>query len=180
MFTRPYMDQMQNDGLGSGNFAANINWGDLAASATGFHTANDPGYKWGYPPSDPTSAQTGYHQFPCSKCHTPHATLLPRLMATNCLDIGNSGQYLTNSGTGYQWPQYLPLKKGASQWDPDTVAVMNLAPSLSSDVDAWKFSVTCHADRDGPGNNTPIEGGVTLGDGITTDGAAGWNRVTPW
>jgi hypothetical protein len=101
-------------------------------------------------------------------------------MATNCLDIGNSGQYLTNSGTGYQWPQYLPLKKGASQWDPDTVAVMNLAPSLSSDVDAWKFSVTCHADRDGPGNNTPIEGGVTLGDGITTDGAAGWNRVTPW
>jgi predicted CxxxxCH...CXXCH cytochrome family protein len=27
-----------------------------------------------------------YHQFPCSKCHTPHASRLPRLMKTNCLD----------------------------------------------------------------------------------------------
>ncbi len=26
------------------------------------------------------------HSFPCSKCHTPHNSLLPRPMITNCLD----------------------------------------------------------------------------------------------
>jgi len=34
--------------------------------------------------------QTGYHQFPCSKCHTAHTSKLPRLMKTNCLDVGTS------------------------------------------------------------------------------------------
>ena len=28
-----------------------------------------------------------YHQFSCSKCHNPHASRLPKLMITNCLDI---------------------------------------------------------------------------------------------
>jgi hypothetical protein len=30
--------------------------------------------------------QANYHKFPCSKCHNPHASRLPRLMITNCLD----------------------------------------------------------------------------------------------
>jgi predicted CxxxxCH...CXXCH cytochrome family protein len=28
-----------------------------------------------------------YHKFTCSKCHNPHASRLPKLMITNCLDI---------------------------------------------------------------------------------------------
>lgn len=36
------------------------------------------------------AAQTGYHQFPCSKCHNPHASLLPALMRTNCLNTAKS------------------------------------------------------------------------------------------
>ncbi|MBI5696131.1 MAG: CxxxxCH/CxxCH domain-containing protein [Nitrospirae bacterium] len=35
-----------------------------------------------------TTPQSTYHQFPCAKCHAPHATKLPRLMKTNCLDVG--------------------------------------------------------------------------------------------
>ena len=32
-------------------------------------------------------AQANYHTFTCSKCHNPHASRLPKLMITNCLDI---------------------------------------------------------------------------------------------
>lgn len=31
------------------------------------------------------------HDFSCSKCHSPHATGLPALLKTNCLDVGISG-----------------------------------------------------------------------------------------
>ncbi len=52
------------------------------------------GYNWGAEPKNTTSqmaaAGTAYHQFPCSKCHTPHASSLPRLMVSNCLDVGTS------------------------------------------------------------------------------------------
>jgi len=34
---------------------------------------------------------TNEHQFPCSKCHKPHASGLPRLMQTNCLDYQHRG-----------------------------------------------------------------------------------------
>jgi hypothetical protein len=37
-----------------------------------------------------TYVQADYHQFPCSKCHTPHASRLPRLLKTNCLDLGGT------------------------------------------------------------------------------------------
>jgi predicted CxxxxCH...CXXCH cytochrome family protein len=38
----------------------------------------------------PGFTQPRFHQFPCSKCHAPHATKLPKLLKTNCLDVGTS------------------------------------------------------------------------------------------
>ena len=32
------------------------------------------------------SNEAQYHSFSCSKCHNPHASRLPQLMITNCLD----------------------------------------------------------------------------------------------
>lgn len=43
-------------------------------------------YAWGAT-VDETTPDSQYHQFSCSKCHNPHASRLPRLMITNCLDI---------------------------------------------------------------------------------------------
>jgi predicted CxxxxCH...CXXCH cytochrome family protein len=37
------------------------------------------------------------HKFPCSKCHSPHATGLPALLITNCLDR-NQASWSANSG----------------------------------------------------------------------------------
>ncbi|ORJ62361.1 cytochrome c3 family protein, partial [Geothermobacter hydrogeniphilus] len=41
--------------------------------------------EWGVDESGATT-QTQYHKFSCSKCHNPHASRLPKLMQTNCLD----------------------------------------------------------------------------------------------
>jgi len=41
-------------------------------------------YNWGAAIDDTIDIQ--YHKFSCSKCHNPHASRLPRLMITNCLD----------------------------------------------------------------------------------------------
>jgi hypothetical protein len=43
-------------------------------------------YDWGVT-VDAGTTDKWYHQFSCSKCHNPHASRLPKLMITNCLDI---------------------------------------------------------------------------------------------
>lgn len=43
-------------------------------------------YDWGAT-VDTASVDQMYHQFSCSKCHNPHASRLPKLLITNCLDI---------------------------------------------------------------------------------------------
>ena len=52
-----------------------------------------------------TADATIQHNYPCSKCHTPHNSGLPRLMITNCLDSRHKGFQTNNtaaitSGTG--------------------------------------------------------------------------------
>ena len=45
-------------------------------------------YDWGATVSSSnTDIDQMYHQFSCSKCHNPHASRLPKLLITNCLDI---------------------------------------------------------------------------------------------
>lgn len=52
------------------------------------------------------------HNFICSKCHSPHTSVLPRLMITNCIDYNHRGR-VTSGGypnRGYQggFPQCHP------------------------------------------------------------------------
>jgi predicted CXXCH cytochrome family protein len=42
-------------------------------------------FTWGVA-VDANTIDIGYHAFTCSKCHNPHASRLPKLMITNCLD----------------------------------------------------------------------------------------------
>ena len=60
---------------------------------------------------DVGSVDAAFHQFSCSKCHNPHASRLPKLMITNCLDTKNNtwddtltvpaGASTENAGVGY-------------------------------------------------------------------------------
>lgn len=65
------------------------------------------GYSWASN-QNVTAIQAGYHAFPCSKCHTPHANSLPKLMVTNCLDVGTTAGSRKAHGTepAYTLPTY--------------------------------------------------------------------------
>jgi len=62
-------------------------------------------FNWGVTVDD-SVVDTGYHTFSCSKCHNPHASRLPKLMITNCLDTRHNdwddGRTVSgvSSGTG--------------------------------------------------------------------------------
>jgi hypothetical protein len=64
--------------------------------------ASSGAYNWGATVFPDNSIDTGYHNFSCSKCHNPHASRLPRLMITNCLDTKHNtwdDDFGTPSGT---------------------------------------------------------------------------------
>jgi hypothetical protein len=99
--------------------------------------------------------QQGYHKFPCSKCHTPHASRLKRLMRTNCLDNGASvkagdgfddyqNDYFLNTITGNHTPQgtiaydYLVTNQNLNNFD----------------------AANCHS--------------------VAGSSSGGWNSITPW
>ena len=66
--------------------------GEILLSVNGL-TIDDNGYPYGFnhydwgASIDIVTTDNMYHQFSCSKCHNPHASRLPKLMITNCLDI---------------------------------------------------------------------------------------------
>ncbi len=97
-----------------------------------------------------------YHQFTCSKCHNPHASRLPKLMITNCLDTQHNS-----------WDDATGMSA-----DTDT---STQTPSRSDGWRAsnWSTSQNCH--RVGAVGELG-RGGDGLGD---MDGK-GWNTVTPW
>lgn len=72
------------------------------------------------------------HSFPCSKCHQPHNSGLPRLMQTNCFEQGPSG---LRENSGLPW---LPDKKDESvssaqkNQQSDAVLVKNKKPAKGS------------------------------------------------
>ncbi|MBW2505327.1 MAG: fibronectin type III domain-containing protein [Deltaproteobacteria bacterium] len=113
-------------------------------------------YDWGAQ-SNASTIDTMYHQFSCSKCHNPHASRLPKLMITNCLDIRHN------------------------TWDDAQSDPQNSFTHASNDpVDRgmpaayYASAQNCHrfdpargdTDNDNIYDNTALRGG--------------WNKVTPW
>ncbi len=93
---------------------------------------------------------TGYHQFTCSKCHNPHASRLPRLMITNCLD--------TNHNT---WDDSLVTPSSDTNGSSSSLSAVNRNASYSQMTSAQN----CHRLND-PNDSDSM--------------GSGWNTVTPW
>jgi predicted CxxxxCH...CXXCH cytochrome family protein len=64
-------------------FTQGTPWGVASSGSYSPRNAWNWGVKW-----TTATAKQAYHQFSCSKCHTPHASSQPRLMVSNCLDVG--------------------------------------------------------------------------------------------
>jgi hypothetical protein len=55
------------------------------------------------------------HSWPCSKCHQPHSSGLPRLMQTNCLDYNHQG-HVVSGGTYGQYSSWRYPRSTNSAW----------------------------------------------------------------
>jgi hypothetical protein len=127
-------------------------------------------YDWGVNrETGASAAEPMYHRFSCSKCHNPHASRLPRLMITNCLDVSHNKWDDTFAGDP-DWTSGSPV----TNW---TTAVMS--HGSGNDISGLarnkqfayaKSAQNCHRYVD---TNNDV-------DGDDTGEAPGWNKVTPW
>ena len=109
-------------------------------------------FDWGVSQYNASAVDTGYHAFSCSKCHNPHASRLPKLMITNCLDVNHN-----TWADAYMTPTAGTANGGGS----DTLAAEHASVPVSSAGSAQN----CHRYKDRKyGNST----------------GNGWNVVTPW
>ena len=117
-------------------------------------------YQWGAV-VDETTTETQFHQFSCSKCHNPHASRLPRLMITNCLDTSHN-----------TWDD---PRSGMNAVDVTNTNRRGVTLMVSTSPDNWDrtWSNTTSA------QNCHRLAGDNLG--TTAPGfGSGWNNVTPW
>ena len=108
-------------------------------------------YNWGAT-VDESTINTQYHKFSCSKCHNPHASRLPRLLITNCLDTKHN---TWDTRAGVQTIPTTPNSNGTA------VSTENRNTTFSNATSAQN----CHRLRD------PAQPQAK---------GSGWNRVSPW
>ena len=102
---------------------------------------------------DSSTVDANFHEFPCSKCHNPHASRLPRLSITNCLDVRhNSWDNAIDPSSGY-WIS----GGGAGAYTANHLAYSSTA------ANCHRYVGSTDANRETNGSNE-----------------TGWNATTPW
>jgi hypothetical protein len=126
---QPFVDTLNNKSYSFRNFT----WGATA----GIGTVDYP-----------------YHRFPCSKCHSPHASRLRRLMVTNCLDTNHNTWDDPRLGI-----ERIPLTGTVTNREGETISLENSGVTWSNSTSAQNCHRLSNYDN-------------AFGDG--------WNKVTPW
>ncbi|GAB6064506.1 hypothetical protein JCM30394_32390 [Deferrisoma palaeochoriense] len=121
---------------------------------------------WGVDQSTST-AQTKYHNFPCSKCHNPHASRLPKLMITNCLD-GVHNTWDDNFKNDPDWTS--GYARSNINWSTTNIFSASVqAAGKNKEFFYARSAQNCHRFVDADGDNVMDSGDEP-----------GWNKVTPW
>jgi hypothetical protein len=109
------------------------------------------------------------HNFPCSKCHLPHNSGLPRLMQTNCLDYNHRGR-IASGGSPAQYRDYGDYGEGGGQY-----------PSGGGgDGDLWSGSYFFGTVSQSEYNWPERCHGTSGAGGTSWPGNQKWNDVTLW
>jgi hypothetical protein len=119
-------------------------------------------YDWGATVDAGTTDQM-FHQFSCSKCHNPHASRLPKLLISNCLDVQHNswqnGQVKDQKSADALVAISLQTLYTAAVLDNvDNTGTTGWAPPY------YASAQNCHRY-----NNKR-----------TTTDKGGWNKVSPW
>ncbi|PLY00123.1 MAG: hypothetical protein C0623_08035, partial [Desulfuromonas sp.] len=138
------------------------NWPQI--TGVGTRPSGYPADQWGVN-RDGSLTQEKYHQFSCSKCHNPHASRLPKLMITNCLDTKHN-----------TWDNQYDLNP-AETLDNNDAYTGTASANQNKAISNWSNAQNCHR-----------LGGIQATNGRSgydsrADEAgvgAGWNNVTPW
>lgn len=99
------------------------------------------------------NAQANYHTFNCGKCHNPHASRLPKLMITNCLDTNHNN------------------------WDDDyqpAASTSVLAVWRDSRLSQWPTAQNCHR----LDSRAPLSTGESTARGTGWNKATPWQEFT--
>lgn len=121
-------------------------------SPTGSQEAATTTNNWGtFTNATATTTDSQYHKFSCSKCHNPHASRLPKLMITNCLD--------TKKNT---WDNAFPT--------------VNVTNNVNVRLSNFTSAQNCHR-LTGDDSTDATDARGHNGTGYS---GAGWNNVTPW
>jgi len=101
------------------------------------------------------------HAFPCAKCHQSHNSGLPRLMQTNCFEVGPPG---LRESSGLAWtPEKKEGKKGGDKGEAQKASSSKGKKSAKVEI------VGCHVRQFG-GNPAKQGGG----------GGGQWNEKSSW
>jgi hypothetical protein len=149
-----------------------MGWGDYFDSLQ--ITANF-GYElfdWGVTQDSTGTINKGYHAFSCSKCHSPHASRLPKLLITNCLDTRHNTWDKQDFGTQAGAQTKIPSSPN-SEGSGTPANADNVNRTFSNATSAQN----CHRLGD-PFQNSGTYTYGTNGDSPGT--GSGWNKVSPW
>ncbi|MDH3998515.1 MAG: hypothetical protein OET90_06710, partial [Desulfuromonadales bacterium] len=105
-----------------------------------------------------TNVDQDFHEFPCSKCHSPHMSALPRLMITNCLDVSHNTWGDNVGGDPSTWAGYTSM---TMTYTASTLPYASTAANCHRYV---KSGDAKQEDNNATGGN----------------GEPGWNLATPW
>lgn len=105
------------------------------------------------------------HSYSCSKCHTPHASGLPRLMQTNCLQYTHRGN-VSSLGSFWNSLAQTPVSRSPGNGVPE-LRGYPIGNVLGNGAELASTTTTnCH-------------GGAQTNPGTYPDTNL-WNNVTPW
>lgn len=86
----PYMGNQSVVTFRSSDYGGTIrtdDYGDGVAPIIAGKSRPFETFQWAGLSVDDNTVNASFHNFSCSKCHNPHASRLPKLMITNCLDV---------------------------------------------------------------------------------------------
>ncbi len=129
--------------------------------------------------------KVNYHEFTCSKCHTPHSSVIDRLMRTNCLSGGNTSDDSTSTpGSGTNGPSVIDTTVG--NWvDTETTNRAGYTyphpyfAAVTPTVEA--FTMHCHNSFMYVNGTDPGWGMGQTGqnaDGVTITYNGGWQKLS--